>query len=115
VSTVAQTVLDKSPLQLDGAGLNVFPDISHNQSRPDDMSHRLSMSGRQGESDKGQHKTNMWDGRTIEVTGLKPDTTGDAILLLLESKLPDDDVAVLRIQRHPSRDVIYITFETTNG
>ena len=114
VSTVAQNVLDKSPLQLDGAGLKVFPDMSQNRSRSGDKSHRLAKSDRQEDSDKGQHKT-MWDGKTIEVTGLKQDTTGDAILLLLESELPDDDVACLRIQRHPDRDVIYITFETHDG
>ena len=112
MSTVAETVLNKSHLQLDGAGLHVFPDISQNQSQPGDISHRLAKFGRQEESDKGQHKT-MWDGRTIEVTGLKPDATGDAISLLLESKLPD--VVVLRIQRHPSRDVLYITCRSADG
>ena len=114
MSAVAQTVLNKSHLQLDGAGLKVSPHISQNQSRPGDMSHRLAEYGRQEEPDRGQHKT-MWDGRTIEVTGLKPDATGDAILLLFESEFPDDDVAFLRIQRHRSRDVIYITFKTHDG
>ena len=115
MSAVAQNVLDKSHLQLDGAVLKVFPDLSQNQSRPDDKSHRQAPSGRQVEPDIGKCKTNMWDGRTIEVTGLKPDTTGDSILLLFESKLPDDEVAFQRIQRHSVRCVIYITFETADG
>ena len=88
-------------------------DVSQNQSRPDDKSHRQAKSDRQEESDKRQRKTNVWDEKTIEVTRLKPGTTGDAILLLFESKLPE--VVILLIQRHPNKDVIYITFETDDG
>ena len=85
------------------------------QSRPVDKSHRRAKSDRQEESDIGKSKTNTWDERTVEVTGLKPDTTGDAIVLLFESKLADDEDALLRIQRDPNRDTIYITFKTADG
>ena len=113
MSTVAQTVLDKSHLQLDGAGLEVFPDVAQNKSRPDDKSQRLAKSGRGEESDRGKRKTNTWDERTIEVTGLKRDATGDAIFLLLENELPE--VVIQHIQRHPNKDVFYITFKTGDG
>ena len=117
MSTVVETVLDKSYLHLDGAILKVFPLVEKKKTK--NYLQRLEgfqrKSGKQEESDKGKRKPNMWDERTIVVVGFKPDATGDAILMLFETKLPDDEVAILRMQRHPNRDVIYITFETANG
>ena len=130
MSTVAQTVLDKSRLQLKGAVLKVFPLVEKEES-PDNPhgldesdsqgdTRRQDMSRTQGgthgqESSKTRTTQKDWDIRTIEVTGHKATTSGDAIVLLFESKLPNDEDPITHLQRHPDKDVIYVTFTTAEG
>ena len=135
--TVAQTVLDKSHLQLDGAVLTVCPLVGKGESADNlqDNTHGQDVSQRQGDtcgldksrqqpepgkqedSRRGIQTTTQkhWGGETIEVIGHKATTTGDAIVLLFESKLLDDEDPIRRLQRHPDKDVIYVTFTSAEG
>ena len=85
MSVVAENVLSRRDLTLEGATLEVSP------------------------------AQDVWDGKTIEVCGLKPSTTHDSILMFFESKRRSDGGEVVNVQRDTNNNITYIIFEKTQG
>ena len=82
---VADNVLSRHDLTLEGATLEVSP------------------------------AQDVWDGKTVEVYGLKPSTTHDGILLFFESKRCSDGSEVLKVLRAMDKTVAYVTFKNSGG
>ena len=82
---VAKSVLDRRDLILEGATLKV------------------------------SQVQDMWDGKTIKVSGIKSSSTEDAIELFFESKRHSGGGAVDRIQRDKDKTTAYVTFEKAGG
>ena len=82
---VAEDVLSKPDLTLEGATLEVSP------------------------------AQDVWDGKTIEVCGLEPSTTDDAILLFFESNRCSGGDEVDIVQRGMNRTVALVTFQNSGG
>ena len=57
----------------------------------------------------------MWDGKTIEVRGIKLATADSTIELLFKSKRRSGGGVVETIQRHTDHDVTHVTFEDPRG
>ena len=57
----------------------------------------------------------MWDGKTIEVSGLKASTTNDTIKLFFESKKRSGGDTVKEIQRHKEVTSASVTFKESGG
>jgi len=53
----------------------------------------------------------VWDGKTIEVRGIKSATTDNAIKLFFKDKHSSGGDAVETIQWNTDHDVTYVTFE----
>ena len=138
LSAVAQTVLEKPDLNLEGGLLDVSrawdkarrqeESDRQDKSRRQEKSDRKDKSRRQEESDSQDKSHRLeespepegssqeeWDGRCIEVCGFNPSATGDAIVLSFESKFPSGDGTVQSVQRSPDKNVTYLTFETVEG
>ena len=56
-----------------------------------------------------------WDGRTIEVHGLHPSTTYDAIELFFESKRRSGGDAVEDVYLDTDNSIAYVMFESAQG
>ena len=56
-----------------------------------------------------------WDGRSIEVHGLHPSTSYDAIQLFFESKRRSGGDAVEHMRLDRDTHVAYVTFESSEG
>ena len=56
-----------------------------------------------------------WDGRSIEVRGLDPSTSYDAVQLFIESKRRSGGDAVEHMRLDRDHDVAYVTFESSEG
>ena len=82
---VADNVLSKHDLTLEGATLQVSP------------------------------AQDVWDGKTVKVYGLKPSTTHDGILLFFESKRCSGGSEVLKVQCDMDKTVAYVTFKYSGG
>ena len=82
---VAKNVLDRHDLILDGATLKV------------------------------SQVQDVWDGKTIKVSGIKSSSTDDAIELFFESKRHSGGGAVERIQHDKDKTTAYVTFEKAGG
>ena len=82
---VAKSVLDRRDLILEGATLKV------------------------------SQVQDMWDGKTIKVSGIKSSSTEDAIELFFESKRHSSGGAVDSIQRDKDKTTAYVTFEKAGG
>ena len=80
---VAENVLSRPELTLEGATLEVSP------------------------------AQDEWDGKTIEVCGLKPSTTDDGILMFFESKRRSGGDEVDKVQRDMDKAVL--TFKNSGG
>jgi len=93
----------------------VFPAVIKDESIDDLQG--LDKSQKHAKSSKGKRRTTQkdWDGRTLQITGHKAKTTGDAIVLLLESKLSDDEELIQSVQLHPDKEIFYVTFATDEG
>ena len=74
--------------------------------------HDLTLEGATLEVSPAQ---DVWDGKTIEVCGLKPSTTHDGIVLFFESKRCSDGSEVLKMQRDMDKTVAYVTFKYSGG
>ena len=74
--------------------------------------HDLTLEGATLEVSQAQ---DVWDGKTVEVYGLKPSTSYDSILLFFESKQCSDGSEVLKVQRHMDETVAYVTFKYSGG
>ena len=81
---VAENVLKKPELKLEGAMLEVSPVL-------------------------------QWDRRTIEVHGLHPSTSHDAIELFFESKRRSGGDVVEHMQLDNDKNIAYVTFESPEG
>ena len=57
----------------------------------------------------------VWDGKTIEVRGIKSATADCIIQLFFESRRKSGGDAVETIQRNTDHDVTYVTFEDPQG
>ena len=57
----------------------------------------------------------MWDRKTIEVHGLDPSTSYDAIQLLFESKRRSGGDVVEEMRLDPESNVAFVTFENPEG
>ena len=57
----------------------------------------------------------VWDRKTIEVCGLEPSTTHDAILLFFESNRCSGGDEVHKVQRDMDKTVAYVTFKNSGG
>ena len=57
----------------------------------------------------------VWDGKTIKVSGIKSSSTDDAIELFFESKRHSGGGAVEHIQRDKDKTTAYVTFEKAEG
>ena len=58
---------------------------------------------------------NVWDGKTIEVRGIKTSTTDDAIEMFFESKRRSGGGSVEKVTRDTGNNVTYVTFEMPEG
>ena len=58
---------------------------------------------------------NVWDGKTIEVRGIKTSTTDDAIELFFESKRRSGGGPVEKVTQDKDNNVTYVTFEEPLG
>ena len=76
-------------------------------SRPD-----LTLEGATLEASPAQ---DVWDGKTIEVCGLEPSTTDDAILLFFESNRCSGGSEVDKVQRDMDKTVARVTFMNSGG
>ena len=56
-----------------------------------------------------------WDGKTIEVRGIKSTTADSTIELFFKSKRRSGGDVVETIQRNTDHDVTYVTFEDSHG
>ena len=57
----------------------------------------------------------VWDRKTIEVCGLEPSTTDDAILLFFESNRCSGGGEVHKVQRDMDKTVARVTFKYSGG
>ena len=57
----------------------------------------------------------VWDGKTIEVRGIKSTTADSIIELFFKSKRRSGGGVVQTIQRNTDHDVTYVTFENSQG
>ena len=58
---------------------------------------------------------NSWDGRTIEVSGIEPTTTDDAIEMFFESKRRSGGGTIEHVHRDKNNCVAHVTFEDKKG
>ena len=56
-----------------------------------------------------------WDGKTIEVCGIKASTTNDTIKLFFQSKRRSGGDAVETMQRNTEHNVAYVTYKEPQG
>ena len=56
-----------------------------------------------------------WDGKTIEVCGIKASETDDTIVKFFQSKPKSGGDVVKNIQRNTERNVTYVSFENPQG
>ena len=85
VFVVAEDVISKPDLTLEGATLEASPD------------------------------QDVWDRKTIEVCGLEPSTTDDAILLFFESNRCSGGGEVDKVQHDMDKTVALVTFKNSGG
>ena len=57
----------------------------------------------------------VWDGKTIKVSGIQPSSTKDAIEMFFESKRHSGGDTVSSIQRDKDKTTAYVTFENAGG
>lgn len=57
----------------------------------------------------------VWEGRTIEVHGLRPSTTSDAIQLFFENKRRSGGDIIDEVKMDADNTVAYVTFHTPGG
>ena len=81
---VAENVLRKPELKLEGAMLTVSP-------------------------------VEEWDGKTIEVHGLNPTSSRDAIEMFFENKKRSGGVTVEHTELDTVNSIAYVTFESPEG
>ena len=61
------------------------------------------------------HAQDVYDGKTIEVCGIKASTTSDTIKLFFQSKRRSGGDTVETIQRNTDNSVAYVTFKEPQG
>jgi len=57
----------------------------------------------------------VWDGKTIEVCGIKASTTGDTIVMFFQSKRRSGGDNVETMQRNTDHNVAHVTFKEPQG
>ena len=57
----------------------------------------------------------VWDGKTIEVCGIKASTSDETIVGFFQSKPKSGGDVVRNIRRNTDRNVTYVTFENPQG
>ena len=82
---VAENVLSRPDLTLEGATLEVSP------------------------------AQDVWDGKTIEVCGLEPSTSHDGMLLFFENKRRSGGGEIDKVQRGMDKTVALVTFKNSGG
>ena len=82
---VAENVLSKRDLTLEGATLQVSP------------------------------AQDVWDGKTIEVCGHKPSSSHDGILLFFENNRRSGGGEIEKVQRDMDKTVALVTFKNYGG
>ena len=78
----------------------------------DSVSHDVTL---QCVTDTAAQAQNAWDGKTIEVRGIKTSTTNEAIEMFFESKRRSGGDTVEKIERDAESNVTYVTLENADG